>query len=597
MIRKAAPSFLVFNLALVLLGTAAKAEPRAAGKKAADAKMDVVDAAIKSEMDRAMKGLRLDDAGPPYRMALTVTDLSLHLVRGLWGEVLSTEDLDRRALTADVNVGSYDDDSSRFGGGRGLTLPLPVDDDPHALRHAIWLGVDQAYKRALRQMSRKKAWRQTRMAEEDRPPDYSKVGPNTHFEKRPDFARDEAKATAIAESLSGIFKAHPQIQDALVEVGQWQVVQRYRDSEGNWTRTVRRQVQVEVVAKTQAKDGLPLSNFRTFYAESMDELPPLSSMEKDARAMAKALVAQIDAPKIKEYDGPIYFEGEAAAQLFRALLVDHLSGTTAAPPANNFASSGGGLAAKLDRRILPRGWSVIDNPLKKTWKKEKLLGSFDVDQEGAKAERVVLVKNGMLKTLLMSRIPSKKFKRTNGHGRASPGGPVAGRPGNVIVLAPGGKTQNALKRRLLKLASEEGYKHAYIVRRLADPGIQGPLGGEAAGRHLFGNQEVAVPLPVEMVKLDLRGKETPVRSAEIKSLRLRDLRQIRDVSKDKIVVNFMNPALNVGGPNMPAGSGPQTSLPTSLVVPEVILPMVELRPLEMESERPPLLDRPTFASP
>jgi hypothetical protein len=560
------------------------------------ARADVVHDALAAEMKRAGVNLHLDDTGPPYRMALTASDLDLHLTRGVWGEVLSQEDTRRRILKADVRVGSYDDDSARFGGrGGGITVPLPVDDDPTALRHAIWLGVDQAYKSALKTMSQKTAWRRTRAKEVESIPDYTAAGPVEKLAPLPPFKVDHAQTTQIAKRLSAIFKAHPEIQDALVEVGVWRVTHRYRDTEGNITRTARSLAQVEVVAKTQAVDGLPLSSFRTFYVASLEELPALSEMEKEVESLARGLVAQIKAPKVDDFDGPVLFEGDASAQLFRALLVDHLSGTTAPPPSHAFSSSGSGLSAKIGRRLFPKGWTVYDNPLRKTWRGKKLLGAFEVDEEGVLAERIPVVKNGMLKTLLMSRIPAKKIAKTNGHGRASPGGPVAGRPGNVILSAPRGVTDRALRKKLLKLARDEGYGHAYIVRRLADPGVQGPLGGEAAGRHLFSRQEVAVPIPVEMVRLDLAGRETVVRNAELKNVRIRDLRQLRDVSRVQVVYNYMNPSLNVGGPVMPAGSGPQTALPTTIVAPAFILPMVELRALEMESARPPLLERPAFS--
>ena len=58
-----------------------------------------------------------------------------------------------------------------------------------------------------------------------------------------------------------------------------------------------------------------------------------------------------------------------------------------------------------------------------------LAGHFTHDDEGVAAQRVDLVVNGKLKGMLTSRVPTKAFAGSNGHGRRS------GRTGSAQAAA------------------------------------------------------------------------------------------------------------------------------------------------------------------
>jgi len=53
-----------------------------------------------------------------------------------------------------VRIGDYKQDSY-FGRGQGESSILPLDDDPIALRHQIWLATDDAYKAAGQALAEK----------------------------------------------------------------------------------------------------------------------------------------------------------------------------------------------------------------------------------------------------------------------------------------------------------------------------------------------------------------------------------------------------------------------------------------------------------
>ncbi len=51
---------------------------------------------------------------------------------------------------------------------------------------------------------------------------------------------------------------------------------------------------------------------------------------------------------------------------------------------------------KLGSRVLPGTVSLVDDPTAKQFQGHDLLGTYEVDQEGVKAQRVELVNNGLL---------------------------------------------------------------------------------------------------------------------------------------------------------------------------------------------------------
>src|SRR5207247_4485970 len=73
----------------------------------------------------------------------------------------------------------------------------------------------------------------------------------------------------------------------------------------------------------------------------------------------------------------------------------------------------------LGARVLPAGVSLVDDPSARDFRGTPLIGSYAVDNEGVRAQKVTLVDSGNLKNELMSRRPGPDFNESNGHGRAA----------------------------------------------------------------------------------------------------------------------------------------------------------------------------------
>ena len=63
--------------------------------------------------------------------------------------------------------------------------------------------------------------------------------------------------------------------------------------------------------------------------------------------------------------------------------------------------------SRVGRRLLPEGWDVIDDPISNP----SLDGSYIYDDQGVVAQKVHVVENGVVKNLLMTRIPREGLKK------------------------------------------------------------------------------------------------------------------------------------------------------------------------------------------
>ena len=105
-------------------------------------------------------------------------------------------------------------------------------------------------------------------------------------------------------------------------------------------------------------------------------------------------------------------------------------------------SEGQTFTKSVGTKVLPDFLSVVFDPTRRKIDGIDLNGWYDYDDEGVKAQPVLAVDKGVLKTFLMSRSPIKGVDHSNGHGRRQPGYEVVSRQSNLIV-----ESSNAVSRR------------------------------------------------------------------------------------------------------------------------------------------------------
>src|SRR5205814_7162749 len=81
----------------------------------------------------------------------------------------------------------------------------------------------------------------------------------------------------------------------------------------------------------------------------------------------------------------------------------------------------------------PKFLTVTDDPSQRKFKDIELNGFYEFDEECVPGQAARLVQDGVLKTFLMSRSPTRGVNKSNGHGRAQTGMSVVARQGNLMV--------------------------------------------------------------------------------------------------------------------------------------------------------------------
>jgi TldD protein len=421
---------------------------------------DPVLRAMIEELKRSETKLQLGALQRPYYIDYEVTELKDYLADAVLGALRDEQANNGRLVRAVVRIGDYKQDSY-FGEGTGSTELLPLDDNESALRHQLWLATDKAYKAALTGLTEKQAALKNVQIEAELP-DFSREKPVQAVD---DLARSQAdtdKWKQMLRSTSALFRRDPELESSGA-VLHFRVINRYFvNTEGTITRKGRTVYIYSFEGAAQAPDGMGVERSHAYIVGKPGELPT----EQDIRKEAEKLIATFDAlrkaPLVEDdYHGPVLFSADAATALFERLLVNNILGVR--PEIGNPARVRGEFASYYKSRVLPDFFTVVDDPRPQTIDGLTLLGSYDVDDEGVKAEPLTVIDKGILSNYLVGREPVKDFVNSNGHGRSGLFGAPRPQISNLIVKASNGVSFEELKKKLIQLCKDQGRPYGYFV--------------------------------------------------------------------------------------------------------------------------------------
>jgi len=375
-------------------------------------------------------------------------------------------------------VGDYEFDNSNFlamGGGPAFSMMaglrggalLPLDDQYPEIRRQLWLATDGAYKRAVEQLAKKRAALQNQTRTEPLP-DFAKEPPAVVTDVVPAPPPDRAAAEALVRRLSAAFRAFPEVYSSGVAWSAGVVRTRYLNSEGSAFTRASPWLVLRIHAATQAVDGMPLGDGITFYGGVSSDLPGPDQLADSVRALATRLTRLRQTPVAEVYNGPVLFEGDAAAELFNQLFAPRLVASRR-PMADNpmmaqfAAGSETPFLDQIGGRVLPTFLSAVDNPTLTSFEGH-YIGGYRVDDDAVPARETRLVDHGILKTLLSTRVPVRGIPHSTGN-RWGAGAVVS----NLVVTVDSGLAGPALRAELLKRAAARGRAYAIVVRRLSNP--------------------------------------------------------------------------------------------------------------------------------
>jgi len=446
-------------------GNAKSPDAMLAAKAAANG--DPLLQALMTELERSKAQLKMDQLGAPYYIEYRVSDVEDFTTEAAFGATREDQRVHVRLLRVVVRLGDYKQDSY-FSGGIGGNALLPLDNDPIALRHQIWLATDEAYKNAGQALTQKQSVLK-QFANEDHPvDDFAKAAPVQHVEPTLFLKVDTDFWKKTLETVSNLYREYPDIQSVSANA-RFTVVNDYLlNTEGTVTRDGKSVYTVQFAASTQAADGMRLGRTPAWTVAKIEELPTREKLLQDSKAALDTLVALRKAPIVdEEYRGPVLFSPDAADDIVASLIGGNILGRKPQLGAPNRTI--GAFATSYKSRVLPIFVNVVDDPTLKDFQGKSLIGSYAVDSEGVKAQPVEIVENGVLTNYLVGRQPIRDFPESNGHGRAGPAAPPMPGLGVLLVKPTEPQSPEALKRHVMELVSNGGQPFGYRVETMAGP--------------------------------------------------------------------------------------------------------------------------------
>jgi len=448
LLRAAACVMLAAQLAGYPFATAAGDKPAAVS-----AVSDPVLKAMQTEIARATTELGKAEQ-PPYYLGYTVYDQEYVVLVGAYGSLLTNAAGQRRFADVNMRVGKPELDNthgqSRPSGVNSGSLPLGNDGD--AIARVLWELTDREYKRAVPSLMNVRTNTAVRAEEEDKSPDFSKEKPQTHIgevEAVPPF--DRTAWEGEIKRLSGVFRKYPEVYYATVMIQVQRTNSRMVSSEGSAIVSPSASTRLIMEAQTRADDGMDLLRVETFQAPAASNLPSEAELTRKIEKMATDLIALRKAPVAEPYDGPAILSGRAAAVFFHEVLGHRLEGHR-----QRDEEEGQTFTKKIGQEVLPKFLSVTDDPTVHEMGGMKLAGAYEFDNEGEPSRKVEVIKDGVLKNFLMSRMPIKNFEQSNGHGRNQPGRMPTGRQGNLIVTSTQTVPEAEMRQKLIDEVKKQG---------------------------------------------------------------------------------------------------------------------------------------------
>ena len=539
----------------------------------------VVFVAMKDEIDRNLKELSIDKLQSPYFISYLITDATLMASKSSLGGVIYSEEKKSRDQETTVLVGNRQNNNLHFlnedmlfGSNRRNPIKLSTDNQYDAIRNSLWASTNLQYKQAAEQMEAKNtAIKQQNISEELlQLPDYAIAFEETNDLMRMRESIQLSQLESLSIQLSKVFLDYPNFNSSHVEVFTYQADAYFRSSEMMQYVQPFNVIAIRAYATTISPDGEILTNYFTHYATRFDELLLMDELLRKIKTMADELEAVRKAPVVEEfYSGPVMFIGEAVGQIVAQAFIENQNGLLTerksivsdpglASWGEDMIPQGNATEKMIGKKVISRNLSVKALDGMQSYHGIPLIGHYKLDAEGIRPpSSMSLITEGVLENMLNDRIPTLKFRESNGHKRLalSSNRLTTSLCSGVIELT--GKSKSSyekMKKTLIALAKEEDSEYAYIVTKLPT----------------YPSRDNYYQ-PILMIRVSVKdGSETLVRMGKVSALSMKSFKQVIAISNQQQVYNTLLGGKNRneiwGSPNFNI-----SGVPTSFIVPTAIL--------------------------
>ncbi len=479
---------------------------------------DLVMKAMKDELDRSMKVLKLPNKPAPYFLSYRSSDeLTYRFAYGNGSPLYDWKD-QNRTVWVDVRVGDYDFDNTSDVGNTAASESIwrntALDDNYSVIRRSLWDATDQAYKSASEDYETTLSYRQ-----------HHKI-PNLceSFSKEKAVVMLNPMAPAVElppewkarlKELSTILNTTPGVRESWVAFQSVDTTRRYVNNEGSMIRDSWHVLRIGMVAFARCTDGEELWDSDSISVHEVGELPSFEELKSRAKALSTRLVAHCNSPIQDYYLGPVLLEPQPMAEF----TIRNIAPLLCAVKGDNMRPQGTFLRS-INSRVMPAFISIIDDPDKF---KSDALPKCKIDSEGIPCQKVRLIDHGFLSDFLCGRSPVRPGQKSNGHDFSGTA------PTNLVVESDKAIAPKMLREQLRNMAKDAGLKEYLVIRRIrpSTPLFMNGSSSQARDSSLEGEE----PVDAVMVKTDT-GEERRVRGLKFKELYKPSLQDIINTGTD-----------------------------------------------------------------
>lgn len=527
------------------------------------------------EIDRDFAELKKQTPAP-YYISYQIADSNTATVSSSFGALLTSNINHRRVAHVEVRVGDYKlDNTHQVRGVRGMgalngfsVVTVPIDDDPLALRSALWLETDKRYKAALTQFAAVQTNNEVTVEQEDKSDDFSHEKPEQAIEAISTMQVDRKLWEEKTHKYTAPFHRYGDIFNATATLQADQETRWFVSSDGTAIQTSTTYYRLIIEANAKAEDGMELPRYESFAAQTPQGLPDDATVLKAVDKMIADLKVLRNAPIVDPYTGPAMLSGRATAVFFHEVFGHRIEGHR-----QKSESEGQTFKKMVGQPVLPSFLSVDFDPTLKHYGGVDLVGSYNFDDEGVRARPVVAVKDGVLENFLMSRSPIEGFPNSNGHGRAQAGLRPVARQSNLVIVNSKPVSRAQLKQLLIAQIKEQNKPFGLYFDDIQ--------GGFTLTARTIPNAFNVLPIMVYRIYPD--GREELVRGVDLVGTPLTVFSKILAADDEKAVFN------GICG----AESG---AVPVSASGPGILISQIEVQKKAKSQQRPPLLPAPFAAT-
>lgn len=533
---------------------------------------------MQDELQHEFEVLQKEET-PPYFMSYSVSDVFEASVSTEFGVLVQSTKEESRLCAVEVRVGDYTMDNTReirgdmfanIMSGMQDMKPLPLDSDNEtAIRQALWKETNKTYRDAIQRYAKVKSNVAVKVEAEDQSDDFAKlsqhansiappVDPHTLL---PDLEKWETKLKSYSApflELETMYQGDASFSFRFER-------KYYVSTEGAKLASNRSYARLFINGMVKAEDGMELPLYKTYSSFTPDEMPSDEEIIADVKAMISKMKALKEAPVVNPYTGPAILSGRAAGVFFHEIFGHRIEGHR-----QKQEDEGQTFKKKVDQQILPEFMDVYSDPTQSELNGTKLLGYYEYDDQGVKAEKVPVVVDGVFKNFLMARSPIEGFPASNGHGRAEAGYKPVSRQSNLLVTTDKPISKEELRELLIDECKKQEKEFGLLFED-----IQG--GFTMTGRTIP-NAFNVIPTEVYRIYTDGRPDEL-VRGVDLVGTPLVMFSNITATGSDMEIFNG----------RCGAESG---WVPVSAASPSLFVSQVEVQKKSKSQERPPLLPRP-----